>query len=549
MRMDGAKFQPAAARRLLIGVRSSESGQTLIEVLIAAGIFAIVSAGLIYMLTSTVNISSLARQKTLAQQAVASEIDYIRNLPYSSVGNVAGNPSGTIALTQSINIGGKTGTANATQTTKISYVNDPTPLSYQSYANYKQVTITITRSDGTQLAREVTNIAPPVKASQSQATIIVTVVDTGNNTVVPNATVNVANGPSGSESDTTDATGKVTFAGLLPTTTGQPNYDVTVTPPAGYVALKDTQPPNTVAHFPLSPGQTQPAALQIYQPVTIYVQLQKYDGTSYTGAATITVSSSRGTQTFAYASPQTAITAINSELLVPGLNYTVNVTAATFSGSSTTATVPANNYPSNLSSTFVFTAATPPTNTVLPTVSGTPQVGQTLTATTGTWTGTAPISYSYQWQSCNPGCANVGTNQATYTPVGSDGGGTIQVIVTASNIGGTATATSAATGTVTGPPVNTAVPTISGTVTHGFTLTAAPGTWSGFPVPTYTYQWQRCAPAAFTTCTNIAGATGSTYVPVNATPDKTYKLLVIVTATNSQGTASKPSAQTATAVN
>ena len=143
----------------------------------------------------------------------------------------------------------------------------------------------------------------------------------------------------------------------------------------------------------------------------------------------------------------------------------------------------------------------------------------------------------------------MGTNQATYTPVGSDGGATIQVIVTASNLGGTATATSAATTTVTGPPVNTAVPTISGTVTHGFTLTAAPGTWSGFPVPTYTYQWQRCAPAAFTTCTNIAGATGSTYVPLNATPDKTYKLLVVVTATNSQGTASQASNKTATAVN
>ncbi|HTN79605.1 MAG TPA: prepilin-type N-terminal cleavage/methylation domain-containing protein, partial [Acidimicrobiales bacterium] len=265
--MDGAKFQRAAVRRLWTRLRTSESGQTLIEVLIASGIFAIASASLIYMLTSTVNVSSLARQKTLAQQLATAQIEKIRNTTngYNYIGTTSGNPSGSWPATTAINTGGLL----ATMTTKISYVNDPTPLSYQSLANYKQVTVTVTRnSDGTQLAREVTNIAPPIKASQSQGAIVVTVVDTGNNTVVPNATVNIGSGPSGSESDVTDATGKVTFAGLIPTTTSQPNYTVTVTPPTGYVALKDTAPPNTVAQFPLSPGQTQPAAIQIYQPVT-----------------------------------------------------------------------------------------------------------------------------------------------------------------------------------------------------------------------------------------------------------------------------------------
>lgn len=40
-----------------------------------------------------------------------------------------------------------------------------------------------------------------------------------------------------------------------------------------------------------------------------------------------------------------------------------------------------------------------PDNTVAPVVSGTAQVGQTLSCTTGTWSGTAPIIYSYQWYS------------------------------------------------------------------------------------------------------------------------------------------------------
>lgn len=42
-------------------------------------------------------------------------------------------------------------------------------------------------------------------------------------------------------------------------------------------------------------------------------------------------------------------------------------------------------------------------------------------------------------------------------------------------------------------PVNTVAPSISGTVATGQTLTAHPGTWTGDPTPTITYQWERCS--------------------------------------------------------
>ena len=46
-----------------------------------------------------------------------------------------------------------------------------------------------------------------------------------------------------------------------------------------------------------------------------------------------------------------------------------------------------------------------PVNTVLPALSGTPQQGSQLTASQGTWTGTQPITFAYQWLRCTTGCS------------------------------------------------------------------------------------------------------------------------------------------------
>src|SRR5919198_5584679 len=48
-------------------------------------------------------------------------------------------------------------------------------------------------------------------------------------------------------------------------------------------------------------------------------------------------------------------------------------------------------------------AGTPPSNSSAPVISptGTIKDGQKLTVSNGVWTGTTPITYSYQWQSCD----------------------------------------------------------------------------------------------------------------------------------------------------
>ncbi len=90
----------------------------------------------------------------------------------------------------------------------------------------------------------------------------------------------------------------------------------------------------------------------------------------------------------------------------------------------------------------------PPSDTTKPAVSGAAEVGQTLTASKGTWSGSTPITYAYQWQ--RGGSTDIaGATASGYKPVAADVGHTLDVVVTATNSAGTSSATSAQTAAVT----------------------------------------------------------------------------------------------------
>lgn len=85
-----------------------------------------------------------------------------------------------------------------------------------------------------------------------------------------------------------------------------------------------------------------------------------------------------------------------------------------------------------------------PVNSVLPAVTGTPTLGQTLSCSTGTWTKSP--SFTYQWR--RDGSAIAGATASTRVLAAGDVGAKMSCTVTAANAGMSDSATSAQTATV-----------------------------------------------------------------------------------------------------
>jgi uncharacterized protein YmfQ (DUF2313 family) len=158
-----------------------------------------------------------------------------------------------------------------------------------------------------------------------------------------------------------------------------------------------------------------------------------------------------------------------------GSKIRVVETATNTAGTQTAASTP----------TATITAASAaPANTAPPTVSGTPQQGQTLTVTAGSWSGTPTPNLSEQWQRCDSAganCANVaGQTASSYLLVAADVGSKIRVVETATNTAGTQTAASTPTATITAATAPT-TPLLDDFNRPDTTGPPSPN-WSNFPV-------------------------------------------------------------------
>ena len=214
-----------------------------------------------------------------------------------------------------------------------------------------------------------------------------------------------------------------------------------------------------------------------------------------------------------------------------GFPIVVRVTATNVAGASTAAQSP----PAGT------TVGPSPTNIAKPVINGQPKAfpgGTSVSASTGTWTGTAPLTFTFQWQYCDylnpPQCANLtGATSSSYSPTGDDIGKRLQVVVTATNVSGTGTATSLFSFSVTGEqPRNTVSPKLTGTIEVSSILTADTGTWTGSTPLHYSYQWLRCGVQG-ANCNLITGATATSYLLQNA--DYGSTIVFKVTVTNGKG--------------
>ncbi len=199
-----------------------------------------------------------------------------------------------------------------------------------------------------------------------------------------------------------------------------------------------------------------------------------------------------------------------------------------------------------LSETLVYGDSDTPSirSITAPVISGAAEVGEVLSATTGSWN-PENVTVAYQWLADETPIP--GAIASTYTPVTGDIDKRISVGVTATKAGHQpASAESAQTAPVrakTPPPqtpsvVNATRPTVSGVAEVGGKLTSTSGTWTPSDV-TVAYQW--LADGA-----PIVGAAGSTYSPVAGDVGK--RISVRVTASKAGHTNGTSTSEETTAV-
>ena len=147
--------------------------------------------------------------------------------------------------------------------------------------------------------------------------------------------------------------------------------------------------------------------------------------------------------------------------------------------------------------TIAVAGANAPVNTTPPAISGTARQGEALTVSSGSWNGTQPITFGYQWKRCDVRRRGVRGDHPertgqTYAPAAAGSrlrryASPVTALqrrqVPRRRSRGRADVV-AAPGTA---PANTSPPTITGATAPGSTLTLSPGGWSGATPISYAY--------------------------------------------------------------
>lgn len=202
-----------------------------------------------------------------------------------------------------------------------------------------------------------------------------------------------------------------------------------------------------------------------------------------------------------------AVTTFTLTGLTNAVSYDWKIGAVTAAGVGTVAT-----WTASLGSTPYTT----PSNSAIPTLTGTPAIGRTLSADKGTWSANGrAATYTYQWQISSDGTSFTnlsGATQATYTPSSSaDAGKYLRVRVSATNTAGTVSADSVAT-TAVESGLASAPTSLTSTASNGQLVLSwvVPSALNGGIISDYTVEYKKSSDSAYTTVQVGSSATSVT---------------------------------------
>jgi hypothetical protein len=171
-------------------------------------------------------------------------------------------------------------------------------------------------------------------------------------------------------------------------------------------------------------------------------------------------------------------------------------------------------------------ATAPPLNTSIPIVSGSPFETSIINIISkGQWSGIEESKLLTQWQICTTviSCSDIpSATSATYTASSTDVGKTIRVKIIAPYSQKNVEVFSNQTPIIKKAYTNVFPPTLLSYADIGDKIDIFKGAWEGLAISNISYVWQRCLSA--TSCTNIPGATNSTYTP--SSTDRGYSIRV-----------------------
>jgi len=218
-------------RALLSTYRGNQRGISLIEVLVGAALLLVVFSGIIAAFKMALVLTGHARAQSGGVALAQEQVEYVRSLPYVSVGTSGGIPAGNIAQNQTIMLNG----VSYTRRTFIRYEDAPDDGlgvldSNTITADYKKIKVEVSWSvrGSSRSITLVTNVIPPgIETLAGGGTLVVNVFD-ALALPVANAEVRVINASTSPAIDVTsytDAAGIVMFPGA-PASGG---YQITAT--------------------------------------------------------------------------------------------------------------------------------------------------------------------------------------------------------------------------------------------------------------------------------------------------------------------------------